>query len=439
MSGRLARLFDLRQDQDSPEAIDESVRAGVRFAGTNLWVLFFAILVASVGLNVNSTAVIIGAMLISPLMGPIVGVGYGAAINDIALIRRALTNLAIFIALSLLTSVVYFLVSPLDHPGSELLARTTPNLWDVLIAAFGGAAGMVGLTRRGFTNVVPGVAIATALMPPLCTLGFGLANARWDMAAGAAYLFVINGVFIAAATLAVAKLLRLPPLASLDEIARMRSRGFITLALTVVLVPAVWLGWRFAHQELWVAQARALVAEVQADPGMGLVSHVVDGPQQRLELVVVGQDAESRLRAELPTLERVHGGLAGRIVLRRVGDASAPARADVSAQAMGELALQVQRLQDEVAGMRQAPLQGAQADARLLAEIRAQWPQVAAVTVARGSRLGEASATGEDRLLVMIELPRPLPSADAMRLTRWLQARWPQSPLHLVEDIRAVR
>jgi uncharacterized hydrophobic protein (TIGR00271 family) len=219
----LARLFDLRQDQDTPEAIDESVRAGVRFGGTNLWVLFFAILVASVGLNVNSTAVIIGAMLISPLMGPIVGIGYGAAVADTALIRRALSNLAIFTALSLLTSSAYFALSPLEQPGSELMARTTPNLWDVLIAAFGGAAGMVGLTRRGFTNVVPGVAIATALMPPLCTVGFGLANARWDMAAGAAYLFIINGVFIAASTLAVARLMRLPPQGAVDEMMRARA------------------------------------------------------------------------------------------------------------------------------------------------------------------------------------------------------------------------
>jgi uncharacterized hydrophobic protein (TIGR00271 family) len=439
VSGRLARLFDLRQDQDSPEAIDESVRAGVRFAGTNLWVLFFAILVASVGLNVNSTAVIIGAMLISPLMGPIVGVGYGAAINDIALIRRALTNLAIFIVLSLLTSVLYFLVSPLEQPGSELLARTTPNLWDVLIAAFGGAAGMVGLTRRGFTNVVPGVAIATALMPPLCTVGFGLANARWDMAAGAAYLFVINGVFIAAATLAVAKLLRLPPLASLDEIARARSRGFIALALTAVLVPAVWLGWRFAQQEFWVAQARALVAEVQSDPAMGLVAHTVDAAQARLELVVVGESAEARVRAALPTLERVHEGLAGRIALRRVGDSTRLASAGLPAQAMGDLALQIDRLRAEVAVLRNTAPAAPQADERLFAELRAQWPQVAALTLAAGQRRAEGAASAEDRLVVMVELPRPLPAAEAARLTRWLQARWPQSPLHLVEDIRAAR
>ena len=203
MNAGIARLFDLKQDQETPQAIDEQVRSGARISGTNLWVVFFAILVASVGLNVNSTAVIIGAMLISPLMGPIVAMGYGAAIDDTGLMARALKNLCIFTVLSLLTSTLYFTLSPLTEPGSELMARTTPNLWDVLIAAFGGAAGMVGATRRGFNNVVPGVAIATALMPPVCTAGFGLAHGRWDMFGGALYLFLINSVFIAAAALAV--------------------------------------------------------------------------------------------------------------------------------------------------------------------------------------------------------------------------------------------
>ena len=179
MRPNLLFLFDLRKDQQEPSVIDETVRSGAQFGGTNLWVLFFAILIASVGLNTNSTAVIIGAMLISPLMGPIVGMGYGAAVQDLGLIRMAGKNLAIFVVLSLLTSVLYFTLSPLEQPQSELMARTFPTLWDVLIAAFGGAAGMVAVTRRGYSNVVPGVAIATALMPPLCTAGFGIAHGRW--------------------------------------------------------------------------------------------------------------------------------------------------------------------------------------------------------------------------------------------------------------------
>jgi uncharacterized hydrophobic protein (TIGR00271 family) len=192
MRATLNRLFDLRHDQNDPDEIDATIRCGIRVGGTNLWILIFAILIASVGLNVNSPAVIIGAMLISPLMGPIIGLGYAAGINDSELIRRAFRSLTIFVLISLATSTAYFLITPLSQPQSELLARTTPTLWDVLIAFFGGAAGIVALTRKEISNVFPGVAIATALMPPLCTAGYGLANGNLAYFAGAFYLFAIN-------------------------------------------------------------------------------------------------------------------------------------------------------------------------------------------------------------------------------------------------------
>ncbi|MFD2721075.1 DUF389 domain-containing protein [Hymenobacter monticola] len=181
----LRARFDLNHDMVEPAEIVADVEAGIAFKGTNLWVLFFAILVASVGLNVNSTAVIIGAMLISPLMGPIVGVGFGAATSDVALVRRGLKNLAIAAGLSVLVSALYFRLTPLTDAGSELLARTQPTTWDVAIALFGGAAGAIGFTRREVGNVMPGVSIATALMPPLCTAGYGLATAHWSFMAGA--------------------------------------------------------------------------------------------------------------------------------------------------------------------------------------------------------------------------------------------------------------
>lgn len=156
-----------------------------------------AIAIASIGLNVNSTAVIIGAMLISPLMGPIVGLGYGTAVSDFSLIKLSFRNMLIFIVISLITSTLYFILSPLNEAQSELLARTQPTLWDVLIAFFGGVAGMLATARKEGSNVIPGVAIATALMPPLCTVGFGLAHQNWDFVIGAFYLFSINCVFIA--------------------------------------------------------------------------------------------------------------------------------------------------------------------------------------------------------------------------------------------------
>ena len=170
--------FTVMQDMEDEKEIVAQITSGVSFRGANLWVLIFAIFIASLGLNVNSTAVIIGAMLISPLMGPIIGMGLAIGINDFQLLRRAAKNFAIATVISILTATVYFLITPLGEAQSELLARTSPTIYDVLIATFGGAAGILALCTKGKGNVIPGVAIATALMPPLCTAGFGLASGR---------------------------------------------------------------------------------------------------------------------------------------------------------------------------------------------------------------------------------------------------------------------
>jgi uncharacterized hydrophobic protein (TIGR00271 family) len=456
MNHRLRKLFDLRQDQDDPEAIDANVRTGLRFAGTNLWVLFFAILVASVGLNVNSTAVIIGAMLISPLMGPIVGLGYAAAINDFGLIRQSARNLGTFTALSLITSVVYFTLSPLDVPGTELMARTTPTLWDVLIAAFGGAAGMVALTRKSISNVVPGVAIATALMPPLCTAGFGIANARWDMFAGAFYLFLINGVFIAASTLAVAKLVRLPAVADVSPEVRARHRAIIATGLVVVLVPSVWLGWRFVQQEVFAADAQALLRTVEADVRYAVVGQRVDRTQRVISVTVVGAEAEQRLRAQAAQLLAQHRLEGAELRVRRAGGGGidpgqlrdqvhAEVQRDLT-QLLGEQLARSEAQRSELQAQLQARAQQAGvADAlapALLAEIRAQQPEVLAATLAEGRRVrAEAAApaasapAAEPVVVLLLEVSRPLRTADRERLAAWLAVRLGRGPVDLIERV----
>ena len=172
------QYFDLRKDKDDEKVIMESIRSGVEFRGANLWILIFAIFVASLGLNVNSTAVIIGAMLISPLMGPIIGMGLAVGINDFELLKRSMKSYALATVISVVTATIYFALTPLDEAQSELLARTSPSIYDVLIALFGGLAGIVALSTKDKGNVLPGVAIATALMPPLCTAGYGLATGQ---------------------------------------------------------------------------------------------------------------------------------------------------------------------------------------------------------------------------------------------------------------------
>lgn len=192
--------LDLRKDKDNEALIVESIRNGVEFKGTNLWILIFAIFIASLGLNVNSTAVIIGAMLISPLMGPIMGVGLAIGQNDFELLKRSLKSYLVATVFSVITSTIYFSLTPLDEVQSELLARTSPTIYDVLIALCGGLAGIIALSTKEKGNVIPGVAIATALMPPLCTAGFGLATGNLLYFLGAFYLYFINSVFISLAT-----------------------------------------------------------------------------------------------------------------------------------------------------------------------------------------------------------------------------------------------
>jgi uncharacterized hydrophobic protein (TIGR00271 family) len=281
---------------------------------------FFAILMASVGLNVNSTAVIIGAMLISPLMGPIVGIGYGAAVSDFPLVRRAARNLVVFALLSLVTSALYFLVSPLDEPQSELLARTSPTLWDVLIAAFGGAAGMIAATRRGYTNVMPGVAIATALMPPLCTAGFGLAHWRLDIFSGAFYLFLINGVFIAFSSLVIARVLRLPTKAPIDPATRQRHRFWLGVLLVAVMSPSFLFGWRLVQQEVFTRGALQVAQALERDGSTQVFSHEIDAPARVLRLtVLVGGQPGLKVERVQAMLEQ-QGISDARVELRRAGD-----------------------------------------------------------------------------------------------------------------------
>ena len=260
---KLQDVFNLAHDQAHPDKIDATIRANTRVTGTSMWVLMFAIAVSSIGLNVNSTAVVIGAMLISPLMGPIVGMGYGLAVGDTALIRQAVRNIIIFVVISLITATLYFLLTPLKEAQSELLARTQPTLWDVLIAFFGGSAGIVALTRKEGGNAIPGVAIATALMPPLCTAGYGLAHGNWHYFLGASYLFAINCVFIAFSTLLFSKLLKLPRRGLVTESKRRLQSIMITVVVLAVMIPSGYMASGLVRQELFNTKANAAITAAQ--------------------------------------------------------------------------------------------------------------------------------------------------------------------------------
>ncbi|HEY4080072.1 MAG TPA: DUF389 domain-containing protein [Burkholderiaceae bacterium] len=416
----IAQLFNLRRDLDDADAIDASVRAGVDVAGTNLWVLFFAILVASVGLNVNSTAVIIGAMLISPLMGPIVGVGYGLAVQDMRLIRRALRNLAIFGAISLLTSTLYFLVSPLRDAGSELLARAQPTLWDVLIAFFGGAAGIVALTRRSISNVAPGVAIATALMPPICTVGFSLARGNWANVAGAFYLFLINSVFIAFATFVFVKLIKLPLRADVSERVRTHARAITTVVVLGVFVPSAVLAYRLVQEQRFVGAATAQIDEVARVEKMLVLDRDIDAGKHEVRVTLVGDRHAQTLGADMAARLTAMGFADSKVELRFTG----AEHVDVGSLTK-EVRQQVLALSNANANA------NANADVapdypQLLSELKAQFPGATGLAIGMGAA-ASADAASAPVSVTMVDLVQhePLPQADRERIERWLAVRLP--------------
>ncbi len=230
-------ILGFEEGSDIQETI-EGIKKDIAFRGHTAWILMFSIFIASIGLNVNSTAVIIGAMLISPLMGPILGIGLAIGTNDFETLYRSFRNLGIAIGISLATSTLYFIITPLDIEQSEILARTEPTLLDVLVALFGGFAGIIAGSQKEKTNVVPGVAIATALMPPLCTAGYGLANLRFDYFLGAFYLFFINSVFISLATFIVVRYLKFPLLNNIYSQKLKRYRIYLTIFLVLTIIPS---------------------------------------------------------------------------------------------------------------------------------------------------------------------------------------------------------
>ena len=286
----LMRFMRLSHEQEDAIIISESIEKGVVFRGTNLWILIFAILIASVGLNMNSTAVVIGAMLISPLMGPITGVGYAIATYDFPLFRKSLKNFGFSASAAIVTSMLYFILTPIHTEHSEILARTSPTIYDVFIALFGGLAGIVAISSKNKGNVIPGVAIATALMPPLCTAGYGIAIGNFSYFFGALYLFTINSVFIALAAMIVSQLLKLPKKTFLLSREIKNKNIAIVFVILLTIVPSFFLGLSLVRKEKFTAKAEKFVAKVTQWEGNYLLRNNIDANVKEIKLIYVGNE-----------------------------------------------------------------------------------------------------------------------------------------------------
>jgi uncharacterized hydrophobic protein (TIGR00271 family) len=292
----IVELFDFRDDTDH-EATIEAIKADIPFKGATAWILIFAVFVASIGLNANSTAVVIGAMLISPLMGPILGIGMSLALNDINTFKKSLINLGTMIGLSLFASFLFFYFFPLSEDNSELLGRVSPDIRDVLIAFFGGLALMVARTKKGtIASVIFGVAIATALMPPLCTAGYGLAKGNFSYFIGAMYLFTINTIFIALATFLVLKLLRFPMHKYANAAKRKRYSTIVSVVGLAVMIPAIWTFFNILEESGYQRDYNTFIEkEVSSNDDLWLQKHKMFMDEKKISLFFNGEITDATI------------------------------------------------------------------------------------------------------------------------------------------------
>ncbi|MBO4605421.1 MAG: DUF389 domain-containing protein [Bacteroidales bacterium] len=426
--GKIATFINVRSETDI-QAANLIIRKNIHFRGMTVFILACAIIIASVGLNLNSIPVIIGAMLISPVMGPILGFGLGLATNDTSLVRDALKNFLIMVGISILASAIYFLLSPLSpSQKTELLARTNPTIYDVLIALFGGAAGMFATSRKEGGTVIPGVAIATALMPPLCTVGYGLAHLDPKFIFGALYLFIINSIFIALATFLVAKYLRFPSVFAEDEIRRKRARRIIGVIMLIIVVPSIISAVQIVRETNFERSVETLVEKNKTVGRSYIFNYTIEkqGRGHAVQLFVAGEvlpDAEKEsiyLDAEELGIKRnqlsfhedaaVRAGIDGELLKNYYED---------NARKMNALNEDVKRLNTELEEYKSKEL-----PAKVLAlEIASQYDNITNVSISRGESVDPLTGETSDEVLILLTVSEPLTDEALDKMTNWLRVR----------------
>ena len=436
----LRSRFDLSADKASEEEVVDNIRKGVEFKGTNLWVLIFATFVASLGLNVNSTAVIIGAMLISPLMGPIMGMGLSVGINDFELLKRSLRNFGFMVLASIFTSTLYFFISPLSGAQSELLARTTPTTYDVLIAFFGGLAGIVAQSRKDRTStVIPGVAIATALMPPLCTAGFGLATLQFKYFIGAFYLFFINTVCIAIATFIVVRFLHYTKKEFVDKNREMRVRRSILLIVLVTIIPSVVIGYRIVKRSLFENDVKRYVNTVFQFPKTKVIEHTgiyrPDNGESYVEIYLIGEPISDEMienaRLQMPqyNLRDV------RLVVRQSGETDNLNFSTLQTgyqELLSEKNIRIRELETKLSAFATDTL----AVRDITVEMRTLVPDLHDVTLSKAVRYNTDKTPADTLVLCVMHLNKgkKLAAGERERIEQWLRVRTKTDSLKLYTE-----
>ena len=435
----LTTTLNLTNDVDIPAA-SENIRKNIPFRGPNVYILFVAIIIASVGLNVNSIPVIIGAMLISPLMGPITGLGLGLGTNDRELVLFSIKNLLIMVGISLLAATLYFMLTPLEIENpTELLARTRPTIYDVFIALFGGLAGVLETARKEKGTVISGVAIATALMPPLCTVGYGIANLSWQYTVGALFLFSINCIFIAMAAYLMAKFLKFP----MKTVEQHRTRYFILSYALVILLAAtsIFTGYHVIRENDFTKLANRFVKKNQ-NIGKTYIydSQVnIDTKPYMLELRLAGETLNEDTKEMLLRDAENYGIMRSQIVIHE--DATVQVdrfnETEIVKNLIATNASNIQVRDDsirvlnaQIAAYKQQELPAKQ----LAEELQVQLPSITRLTLAKGTALAQNIVMSEEQVVVVAHCSEMPSEEEKTRLYEWLKVRLQIDSLEIIFD-----
>lgn len=421
----------------------DSIKKNIYFRGPNVYILACAIIIASVGLNVNSIPVIIGAMLISPVMGPILGFGFGLGIRDNRLIKDSLRNFAVMVTISIIVSALYFILSPLNpEKPTELLARTNPTIYDVLIALFGGFAGIFEISRKEKGTVLSGVAIATALMPPLCTIGYGLSLMNWHYILGALYLFIINSIFIALATFATVKYLHYPAVESATDKHIQMKRTTVAVILIIIIVPSVISAINIVKDSNFKIHAQRVV-EANRSIGQGFIyDYKIDDSQKSpvIELFMAGKILDDDDKEKIYASAEKYG--IGRSQIRFRDDAAR--RRDIMSESevvkdiYEHSDMQIQALNDTIMSLYNQ-LEQMKSETPptedIFLELLSQNPDITGLSLMKGSKASSDEELEEDRIVALIDSKARLDTGIVNRITRWLKVRLKNDSVEVIVTV----
>jgi uncharacterized hydrophobic protein (TIGR00271 family) len=429
-SSKFIRFFNLHTGEDKKENVLENVVNNISFRGANLWILACAIVIASVGLNVNSTAVIIGAMLISPLMSPIVGAGFALGVYDFPLLKKSLKNLLIATFVSLLVSFLYFTISPFKDAQSELLARTSPNIYDVLIAFFGGLVGVIAITRVEKGNPIPGVAIATALMPPLCTAGYGLAIGNVSYFAGALYLYMINCFFICLSTFIIVKYLNYPKVNFVDANREKKITRVISLIILVLIIPSIYFAYTLLEQKKYSQKINNFVQTVFTDKGYTVLferTNYNTNPK-KLELAFLIKKFSKQEVEEIKKEMKDFGITNTELIIRQDNN-------DLKTDILNEINKTQQNLSEKDLRIKQlnAELNKYQINTpNLQQNIKVLFPQIKRYSIGIQNQIINTDSV-YNMISLIYEADKTLSPEETSKLENWIKIQFPENQVNIIE------